>query len=39
MGLGESGWGLHGCLVVGFWIVALTALAVRAYQHDTRRAA
>jgi ABC-2 type transport system permease protein len=39
VGLGESGWGVHGWLVMTLWTVALTALASRAYQHDTGRGA
>jgi hypothetical protein len=35
VGLGEGGWGSHGWLVMTIWTVALIALAVRAYQHDT----
>jgi ABC-2 type transport system permease protein len=37
VGLGESGWGLHGWLVMALWTIALIALAIRAYQHDTGR--
>ena len=37
--LGQGGWGLHGWLVMAGWTVVLTALAVRAYQHDTGKAA
>ena len=39
VGLGQSGWGLHGWLVMALWTLALVALAVRAYQHDTGRTA
>jgi ABC-2 type transport system permease protein len=39
VGLGEGGWGAHGWLVMAGWTVVLIALAVRAYQHDTGRAA
>jgi ABC-2 type transport system permease protein len=37
VGLGEGGWGVHGWVVMTLWTVALTALASRAYQHDTGR--
>jgi ABC-2 type transport system permease protein len=39
VGLGDSGWGVHGWLVVALWSIALIALASRAYQHDTGRGA
>ena len=39
VGLGQSGWGLHGWLVMALWTLALVAVAVRAYQHDTGRTA
>ncbi|MEA2222837.1 MAG: hypothetical protein QOH83_1213 [Solirubrobacteraceae bacterium] len=38
-GIGEGGWGIHGWVVMTIWTVALGALAVRAYRHDTDRAA
>jgi ABC-2 type transport system permease protein len=38
-GIGEGGWGIHGWVVMTIWTVALVALAVRAYRHDTDRAA
>jgi ABC-2 type transport system permease protein len=38
-GIGEGGWGIHGWVVMTIWTVALIALAVRAYRHDTERAA
>lgn len=34
-GIGEGGWGIHGWVVMTIWTVALVALAVRAYRHDT----
>ena len=37
VGLGQSGWGLHGWVVMALWTFALIALAIRAYQHDTGR--
>ena len=37
--LGDGGWGIHGWLVMALWTVGLVALAIRAYQHDTGRAA
>jgi ABC-2 type transport system permease protein len=39
VGLGEPSWGLHGWLVMALWTIALVALAIRAYRHDTGRAA
>ena len=39
VGLGDGGWGLHGWLVMAGWTVALIALAVHAYRHDTQKAA
>lgn len=36
-GLGQGGWGLHGWLVMAAWSVALVALAIAAYEHDTGR--
>lgn len=38
-GLGDGGWGIHGWVVMTIWTVALVALAIRAYRHDTARAA
>lgn len=38
-GLGQGGWGIHGWLTMTLWTVALIALAARAYQRDTERAA
>jgi ABC-2 type transport system permease protein len=35
--VGGGGWPLEGWLVVAAWSVALTALAVRVYRHDTGR--
>jgi ABC-2 type transport system permease protein len=35
VGLGGAGWGIHGWLVMAIWTVALVAVAIRAYQHDT----
>lgn len=39
VGLGESGWGVHGWLVMALWTIALIGLARRAYRHDTGRGA
>ena len=39
VGLGQGGWGIHGWLVMATWTVVLVALAIRAYRHDTGRAA
>jgi ABC-2 type transport system permease protein len=38
VGVGAPGWGVTGWAVVAAWTVALTALAVRGYIRDTRRA-
>jgi ABC-2 type transport system permease protein len=35
--LGGGGWGARGWLVMSAWTVAATALAVRAYRHETAR--
>ena len=39
VGLGESGWGVHGWLVMALWTIALIGLARRGYRHDTGRGA
>jgi ABC-2 type transport system permease protein len=37
VGLGQSGWGIHGWLVVALWTLAMVVLAMRAYERDTKR--
>ena len=37
VGLGQSGWGIHGWLVMALWTLALVAMAKRAYERDTNR--
>jgi ABC-2 type transport system permease protein len=38
VGLGASGWGREGWLVIAIWTVVAARLAMRAYARDTRRA-
>ena len=38
VGIGGSGWGAEGWLVIAAWTVGLTLLARRAYERDTKRA-
>ena len=38
VGIGGHGWGAMGWAVIAVWTVALTVLARRAYERDTKRA-
>jgi len=38
VGLGASGWGREGWIVIGLWTIIAARLAMRAYARDTRRA-
>jgi hypothetical protein len=38
VGLGGEVWSLKGWLVIGLWTLVSGALAIRAFQQDTKRA-